>query len=1371
MPLMSLESSQERTEQEQPRSATSAETDHSPVVQGDSGGEQLPANVTPEPVPPDPDELVALLLSWIRTPDWSTSQTYLEAHPELLTEAAAQVLATLTQHQPDPQVQGLLTLHQQLLQIVDQQGVEAAYEALLHQGDENSSATTGTEQEELQVQVIAWLQTPDWGTSHIYLQTHPRLLTEAAEQVLEGLKPFQKEEQAQTLINLHQVLLQKARVEGIEAAYERFLAPEPEAPLSDQEVATYQDLEDPATLNDAGMASLHQYRASGQVADLNRAVECWHKALKLTPPNSPDRSALLSNLGIALRDRHARTENPTDLEDAISAFQQAVQSTPSNSPDRPGLLGNLGTGLLDRYYRTWDPADLEAAISAYEQAVQAIPPDSPDQPGHLNNLGTGLQYRYARTWDRADLEAAITAFQQAIQATPSNSPKRPSRLGNLGNGLRDRYARTGDLTDLQAAVTAYEQAVQAVPPNSPDRPGHLDDLGTGLRDRYAHTGDPTDLADAISAFQQAVQAVLPNSYHRPKYLNDLGTGLSDRYTRTGNLADLEDAISAFQQAIQATPSNSPNRPVLLNNLGIGLSDRYSRTGDLADLEAAITAYEQAVQATPPNSPNWPRYLSNLGTGLRDRYTRTGDLADLEAAITAYEQAIQTTPPNSPDRPALLNNLSTGLHYRYDRTGDLADLEATITAYEQAIQTTPLNSPDRPSRLSNLGTVLTDRYDRTGDLADLEAAIAASQQAVQATPLNSPDRPSRLNNLGAGLISRYTRTGDLADLEAAIAAYEQAVQAVPPNSPDRPSLLSNLGTGLRDRYARTGDLVDLEAAITAYEQAIKAVRPNSPDRPGRLSNLGNGLLDRYARTGDLADLEAAIAAFQQAVQAVPPDSPDRPGHLNNLGIGLQYRYTRTGDLADLEAAITAFQQAIQVAPSDSPHQPRYLNNLGTVLSDQYARTEDLADLEAAISAWERSWSIPHPRFAALPVAYQLGQQRQGVGTTAHLVTAYLEQAKQLHPRSPSVPRRALEVAEGSKSRLLTQMIGRGPLPLPSGLSQEIATRELRFLDELTALDTQELAIHDHLAPTQEETSHLQRLEQRQAALRGLEELWARITRIGPEGIAYVALRRGAAPTWQEFARLTKALGPATALLSFFTTTDRALLFLLRAGWRAPRAVEVPLSQTGWADLLERFFREVHRYSPGLSRSETWDLPLRSLFTKAQHHLEGVERLVLAPQGVGHLLPWEVLTERVGWHNSTRQPIPLVTLPALGILPRLRQRPHVPPGPALVVGNPRGDLPSAEVEANAVAELFGTKPLLGAAATTSAVLTRFPDATLIHLATHASFDANNPLESGIVLADGVLTAREVLQHRLHADLLVLSACESGQVGSLGGKNSQD
>src|SRR5207237_1118388 len=162
--------------------------------------------------------------------------------------------------------------------------------------------------------------------------------------------------------------------------------------------------------------------------------------------------------------------------------------------------------------------------------------------------------------------------------------------------------------------------------------------------------------------------------------------------------------------------------------------------------------------------------------------------------------------------------------------------------------------------------------------------------------------------------------------------------------------------------------------------------NSPERPALQGSLGNGLRDRYARTGELADLEAAIVAFQQAVQACPSNSPERPARLSDLGNGLRDRSARTGELADLEAAIVA----LQATSPDSPDLPPLLNHLGAGLSNRYAHTGDLADLEAAISAWERSWSTPHPRFAALPVTYQLGQQRHGAGIATHLVTAYLEQ---------------------------------------------------------------------------------------------------------------------------------------------------------------------------------------------------------------------------------------------------------------------------------------------------------------------------------------------------------------------------------------------
>lgn len=53
-----------------------------------------------------------------------------------------------------------------------------------------------------------------------------------------------------------------------------------------------------------------------------------------------------------------------------------------------------------------------------------------------------------------------------------------------------------------------------------------------------------------------------------------------------------------------------------------------------------------------------------------------------------------------------------------------------------------------------------------------------------------------------------------------------------------------------------------------------------------------------------------------------------------------------------------------------------------------------------------------------------------------------------------------------------------------------------------------------------------------------------------------------------------------------------------------------------------------------------------------------------------------------------------------------------------------------------------------------------ADFIHIAAHASFRADHPLFSGVELANGRLEAEKVLQLRLQASLVCLSACETGR-----------
>ena len=101
-----------------------------------------------------------------------------------------------------------------------------------------------------------------------------------------------------------------------------------------------------------------------------------------------------------------------------------------------------------------------------------------------------------------------------------------------------------------------------------------------------------------------------------------------------------------------------------------------------------------------------------------------------------------------------------------------------------------------------------------------------------------------------------------------------------------------------------------------------------------------------------------------------------------------------------------------------------------------------------------------------------------------------------------------------------------------------------------------------------------------------------------------------------------------------------------------------------------------------------------------------------------------------------------------------------------------LPGAEREAKAIAKLFNTQALIGNQATETKVTQLLPKARLIHLATHGIFDSVSGLNSGIALtpdpfskggdkiSDGLLTAGEIFDLELNAELVVLSACDTGR-----------
>jgi CHAT domain-containing protein len=161
--------------------------------------------------------------------------------------------------------------------------------------------------------------------------------------------------------------------------------------------------------------------------------------------------------------------------------------------------------------------------------------------------------------------------------------------------------------------------------------------------------------------------------------------------------------------------------------------------------------------------------------------------------------------------------------------------------------------------------------------------------------------------------------------------------------------------------------------------------------------------------------------------------------------------------------------------------------------------------------------------------------------------------------------------------------------------------------------------------------------------------------------------------------------------------------------------------------------------------------------------GIARaLYVVPSGATHFLPWGALEIEV----------PVAVLPMGGWL--LRSPPLLAAsGKAAVVGDPDfsgllAALPGARAEAETVARQYGVTPLLGKAATEAALRQSIGGGVnTLHLATHGYFRAEAPLQSGVVLAGEVanegkphfLTAARLLEAPLPAQLVVLSACETG------------
>lgn len=168
---------------------------------------------------------------------------------------------------------------------------------------------------------------------------------------------------------------------------------------------------------------------------------------------------------------------------------------------------------------------------------------------------------------------------------------------------------------------------------------------------------------------------------------------------------------------------------------------------------------------------------------------------------------------------------------------------------------------------------------------------------------------------------------------------------------------------------------------------------------------------------------------------------------------------------------------------------------------------------------------------------------------------------------------------------------------------------------------------------------------------------------------------------------------------------------------------------------------------------------------EREIASARRLSIVPAGAlrgvdFHALPWDgsVLLDRA-----------VVDYPAGASSSAPTQTPR---RGALVIDDPRGDLPSSRREAAAVIAALRApgaleiEQLEGEAARPPEVRARLERAELVHYAGHGTFGGRDGLESGLPLADGMLTAADVLALARVPSVVVLAGCETGRAATAGG-----
>jgi CHAT domain-containing protein/Tfp pilus assembly protein PilF len=271
---------------------------------------------------------------------------------------------------------------------------------------------------------------------------------------------------------------------------------------------------------------------------------------------------------------------------------------------------------------------------------------------------------------------------------------------------------------------------------------------------------------------------------------------------------------------------------------------------------------------------------------------------------------------------------------------------------------------------------------------------------------------------------------------------------------------------------------------------------------------------------------------------------------------------------------------------------------------------------------------------------------------------------------------------------------------------------------------------------------------------LDQIYAALEPLDPE---YVSLRRGQ-PLRVDRMRSVLVDDSAAAqdashrvLIEYFVTVEALHIFVISSRCETTTVCTIPVSARDLSRHVHDYWQCTANRQPGQVLDAARETLSRLLLEPMADVLSGADLVYISPHGPLHYVPFQALTVNGAYLASL---YPVCYTPSAAVLGYCRARPRRSRTTCLAIGV------DFDNEAIKVAAHFKTRAQLGAAVTRDSLRTGMELADVIHFSCHGYFNADDPLASGMSIGQGqILSARDVFSMRVNADLVTLSACDTG------------